>query len=433
MKYIGAMNSKVKDIEENLLGIFRDKIKYMQENVRFDNNSFYFHDSISLGFSKDRKLKRTQKEKAGKTKALEFIESKFPQNSSYNPNFKFDNFHLQFGKDNYLPGDKLTGGNFLKLCRAYLQEYKNKIENSFKRKAEVVLKQMFQIYKQNHIFVLGHEHSHNKSPAFSFLKDFFIYIRDQKNIDISKGHALWYEKLMTLHNSYQRRNTIYTGEDGAQYKPVQNGKNTTYVKDDTEFKPIKNYQNPNRLDNHLDFLQKYSPSSYSVGKWFVDSRVRTLFYDDCLTSGVMILQPGADPVPWDPKINTQKFKDDLEIKRILCNLDDLPEAGYKLHDVYSNAMENLALRIKLNNVIASRIYNDAYNTAKTFVPIGDVHVEIPKGYGIHATPLQDYLKSNLAKYGKRTVALIVKTGETPDFELVNQNGITANIVWPPWG
>ncbi|QSH41360.1 hypothetical protein P0136_08450 [Lentisphaerota bacterium ZTH] len=402
---VGQMDSKVKDIQGNLLKIFAKNRNYKKEKVRFQpEKGFYFHSGKPSHLWKTERRKKKQKAAFGM--AYRFFKNKYPAlYTRYYPSFNFKQIHKLFitrCRDGYMRGDDL-----LAICGTYLQAY-NIIENGFKRKYESVLFKFFnEIYLYNQAFVFGHTHTREQSSGHSFTRDFLSYLKSCIGFDISKDHALLYELKLSNQAHYKRRGRGYSNYCS---------------EDEYKFVPSPNYKNPNLLINHLDDLYD-APLDHI--QWFAQNKVPAYFYDDGLTGGEVV-HPTED---WlEEGFSEDQFQKDLKTQMRLAGFDEIPEV-LNVEDEEDGSVYNKGLRARLNVLIARRMYNLIYNYDKTFIPIGKVHVNA----GILGEEaLQCYLKKHLPD-SKNVVTAFVETGDIPEITESDEIGIDYNITWPNWG
>ncbi|MCP3968306.1 MAG: hypothetical protein GY750_15655 [Lentisphaerae bacterium] len=261
MKYIGSLVSSIGEIKNALQELFIEDQSLKHKHVRYNEGSFYLHSGKLSRFGfRYGSSNRKKKQENGKKKAYELFQERYPAlYSNYSPHFNFGVIKQMFNlrcKDGLL-----LASDFHDMCTKYLRDYDCYISDYFKKKYEGVLDKMIKIYLKYDVFVFGHKHTQESSSGDSFIRDFFLFLRDLKNVNISQGHVILYEMMVSLHSHYRRRRL-------SDYSIEKNYK----------FKPNNTYKNPNSLISHLDALEG-DPCHKKV-KWFADNNVDVLFYDD---------------------------------------------------------------------------------------------------------------------------------------------------------
>ncbi|MCP3968307.1 MAG: hypothetical protein GY750_15650 [Lentisphaerae bacterium] len=408
MKYIGSLDSSIKEIKDALEGLFSENPSFRNKHVRYKEGAFYLHSGkfsrFGFGYGSD---DRRSKQEEGKEKAYELFTRKYPPvYSSRFPRFSFNVIDQQFRI--LRRRNLLLAGEFYNICNVYLRDYDRYIPDSFKAECEHVLNEMFKIYSACDAFVFGHKHTEEKSSGHSFIRDFFVFLRDLKNINISQGHVVFYEILVSLHSHYRRR--ALSNYD---------------LEENYEFNPDETYKNPNSLIQHLDALR--GDRNHHKVKWFADNNIDVLFYDDCLTSGMHRAPTNPDD---DDDFTLSKFHEDLRVSKKLAGLNKFNI--WHSHIQSDGSFINGEMRLRLNNLIARRMLNDIYLYQKSFIPIGSDHI-ISDFFQSSTITLQAYLKTHLQKYNKRIVTIRVETGDTPAIKTSNHKDYDFELTWPSWG
>ncbi len=222
MKLIAKSNYTVQEMSNNLNAILDADNKYNDRHVRFKNDTLYFHSGKPSNWfnTHDRESKR----KKGSEEVHKFFKMQFTQRSSLYQQFK-----------RTIPS-VITGRILKRLCDNYLQNYRRLLRTCQNDK-ESVLEQVYEIYRQNDVIVLGSSHGDDNSRAHSFLKDFLIFLKKKKKKNISKGHTIFYELNISLYSHYKRRKI-------SDYSP------------DYKFIPKPHNKNPNNLSKHLDDITR---------------------------------------------------------------------------------------------------------------------------------------------------------------------------------